>query len=118
MSGSILRTSKGSVTVDASVFLPLFILSFALLLSLIYEAAEEDALYKKLALVSMSGSSVIGMSGAELPFMISAGTTKSRGITRSVYYRPFCGESEEVRQRDVTVYIFTKSGTRYHRAGC
>ena len=114
----IFHTSKGSVTVDASISLPVFILSFALLLSLIYEAAEEDALYRDLARELNIASSAAGAANIEVPFMVAIGKTKTRGINRSLYYRPFSGESAEVRQRDTTVYIFPRSGTRYHVAGC
>ncbi len=118
MYGSVSRTSKGSITVDASIALPLFILAMALLMSLIYESAEEDALYRKLTQEAGSASVLLGAADIEVPFMIAIGKTKTRGITRELYYRPFYGESAEVKNRDTTVYVFPKSGKRYHIAGC
>ncbi len=112
------RTSKGSYTVDASLTLPVFVLCFSILLSLVFEAAEEDALYRKLSEEANAGSSVIGAVGVDVPFMIASGVTRTREIEKEVFYRPFCGESEAVKQRDVTVYVFPKSGVRYHVAGC
>ncbi len=90
----------------------------ALLMSLIYESAEEDALYRKLIKESDAVSSLMGTANMELPFMVAVGNTKTRGIGRQLYYRPFSGESAEVKNRDVTVYIFPKYGKRYHVAGC
>ena len=118
MCGCNFSTSKGSFTVDASLALPVFILSIALLLSLIYEAGEEDALYKKLAKDANAASAVLGTVDIEVPFMIAIGKTKTRGIERELYYRPFYGESAEVRNHDITVYIFPKYGKKYHIAGC
>ena len=109
---------RGSVTADASISLPVFILCFALLFSLIYEAAEEDALYRKLSEEANTAGFVMGALDVDVPFMIAAGQTKTRKIGRELFYRPFCGESEGAKQRDVTVYIFPKSGVRYHVAGC
>ena len=118
MFGCTLSTSKGSFTVDASIALPVFILCIAMLLSLIYEAAEEDALSKKLVKEANAASAVIGITEIEVPFMVAIGKTKTRGINRQLYYRPFYGESAEVRNHDTTVYIFPKYGKRYHVAGC
>ena len=112
------KKSHGSVTADASLSLPVFILCFALLFSLIYEAAEEDALYRKLSEEANTAGLVMGTLDVDVPFMIAAGKTKTREIGRELFYRPFCGESEGAKQRDVTVYIFPKSGVRYHVAGC
>ncbi len=118
MSRSTFATSKGSFIADASVAFPVFILAMALLLSLIYEAAEEDTLYGKLSLEAGAAGTVIGAVDIDVPFMIAMGKTKTRGIYREIYYRPFCGESEDIKRRDSTVYIFPKYGSRYHVAGC
>jgi len=112
------HTSKGSVIADTSISLPIFILCFSLLFSLIYEAGEEDALYRRLAEDANMGSAALGVIDLDVPFMIVSGRTKTRGLERHVLYRPFCGESKDVRVRDVTVYIFPRSGKRYHIAGC
>ncbi len=118
MCGSIFHTSKGSIIADASIALPAFILAFSLILSLIYEAGEEDALYRKLSEDTVSGSVIIGALDVDIPFMLAVGTTKTRSVRKEVCYRPFCGESSDLKNRDVAVYIFPKSGTRYHIAGC
>ena len=118
MFGSTLRTGKGSITADASLSLPVFILCLSLLFSLIYQAAEEDSLYRKLCAEANTVSTVLGTIDADLPFMVTAGQTVSRKTAKAVFYRPFCGESSDVRRKDITVYIFPKSGIRYHVAGC
>ena len=118
MSGSTLRTDRGSVTADATISLPVFILCLSLLFSLIYQAAEEDSLYRKLCTEANTVSAALGTIDADLPFMVAAGQTKTRKTGKAVFYRPFCGESDDVRRKDITVYIFPKSGIRFHVAGC
>lgn len=111
-----LNTAKGSVIAEAAVTLPVFIISMVLLFSLISQASAEDRLYKKLAEEANFFSAAIAPGEADIPFLLAMGATGKNNVTRMLLYRPFVGESYDFGEE--YVYIYPKSGKRYHVIGC
>ena len=110
--------NNGSVTVDAAISLPIFVLSFALIFSLIFQAKSEDDLYKKLASEANAGFAIVGAMDVDVPYLVVFGKTEKNDVRKTLYYRPFVGESKESKDANTTVYVYPNAGIRYHIRNC
>ena len=111
---------KGSLFVDAACCLPVFIISFCLLLSLINQAGAEESSYAKMNSQVQTQVGIIAATGMELEtdYLVQIDFPGNGVMTRLVY-RPFVGESKNISDSmDELVYVFPKRGVRYHRYGC
>lgn len=103
---------------DAAVCMPVFILSFVLILSLIYQASDEDEIFLKLTKRANAAFAVVGAADMDVPYLVAMDSTKKNNVVISLYYRPFVGESAESRERNMTVYVYPNYGIRFHVKGC
>lgn len=113
-----MSTSKGSIITDAALVLPIFILAVLLIFSLIREAAEESRLYKDLCTAAGKPAVLSLYAEANVDYLTKSGKTDTYDIQRTVYYRPFCGESEDSEYAYSLVCIYPKAGIKYHRKRC
>jgi len=104
-------SKKGSIITDAAICLPIFILSVCALLSLIVKTGSEEVNFEKMAvkaqLISVSYAASLSDDEA-VHYMSSEG--------QHLAYRCFTGLDDS--KGGMLVYVFPKSGERYHVAGC
>ena len=110
-----LRTTKGSIIADAAVSLPLFILAIAALLSLMVRVYLEEQAY-----ASLSENTIILSYESSLDSALDYKCeyqAVGKNTMICLVYRPFVSECTS-RQNDAFVYIYRKSGTKYHQKNC
>jgi len=112
------KKSKGTVIIDATLTLPIFILSMVLIINCILQCAYEAKLYKELcediSLMSVFQSDAYSLKD----YSVLSGVTSKFGVYINVYYRPFLGDLTDENSDYENVYIFKKSGKKYHYPGC
>ncbi len=113
-----LITNKGGVMIDAAMVLPVLILAVVLILSLMKESQEESRLYRDLCQKANDTSYVAELVDTDLPFLFTSGKTDTYHFRRTLFYRPFWGESEIDAEQFSLVCVFPKSGVKYHRKNC
>ena len=113
ISKKILSRKSGSIIVDASLSLPVFIIAMAMLIGLIAKCAEEDNAYRELLRKSEFKSDAMAAVNAEWEECRSSVRLEHAKIT--LVYKPFvgaCGSDSPL------VFVFPKAGARYHLDGC
>ncbi len=103
---------------DAAMILPVFILSVVLILSLMNEATEESRLYKSLCERVNRRSTVLDMAETDIPYLTVSDSTDTRHVSRTVFYRPFWGESDWSEDEYALVCIYPREGVKYHQKYC
>ena len=124
---------KGSIIVDAAIIIPVFILAFAALLSLINLAGYEAKAYASMMESESAACKLIALSGLEeTPLSLTSYTDSGIRIDNiltdfritqkevlSESYRPFVGQSDGNDLSSYrTVYICPRYGTVYHTGLC
>jgi len=105
------RSEKGSVIVDASICIAIFLIAVISILGLILMAGTEARDFHALAEESQGISSVYAsetIENSDYLFLSSE--------IHSLSFRPFSGIKDD--EGDRLVFIFPKRGIRYHVAGC
>lgn len=104
------RHKRGSIIVDAAISIPIFVLSMCFLLSMIIHVGREETAMAKMLKLSQSTSIACAASGMDI---VDELVLTDEG--HFLLYRPFVGKTKNI---DDMVYIFPKSGQRYHIDGC
>lgn len=104
------NTKKGSIIVDAAISIPIFVLSMCFLLSMMIHIGREETAVSKMLKLSQSTSIACAASGMDV---VDELVLADEG--HILLYRPFVGKTKNV---DDMVYIFPKSGKRFHVDGC
>lgn len=108
----VFRTSKkGSLIVDAAICLPIFIIAICSILGLIRQVLFEEENFKKIANESQGLCALYASTGIDLDGIQYLSSEKER-----LAFIPFSGHTDS--EGDCLVYIFPKSGRRYHIIGC
>jgi len=106
-----INSRKGSIIVDAAISIPIFVLSMCFLVSIIKSIGREESAMAKM----LETSKATSMACASLDLCI-ADELFLYDEGHVLVYRPFIGESRT--EDNEMVYIFPKSGLRFHVDGC
>lgn len=105
---------KASLTVDAAICIPVFVLSIGMLLGLLVQTGKEEARYAQLTAAAEASLAVDpGGDGEEIKIVFPAGKALIH-----LCYRPWVGAEDEGLTDSTIVYIFPKYGKKYHIPGC
>lgn len=109
-------TTKGSIICDTAISLPILILSISMLLSLLVNIYREDKAYADM----VQDANVLSVS-FDLDDEIDCKKLfriLPSGEYLCIFYRPFVSECTNRDSGSKMVYIYTKSGNRYHNENC
>jgi len=106
-----INRKRGSIIVDAAISIPIFVLSMCYLITIILGIGKEEKAVAKMLELSKATSIASIATGSTV---IDELTLFDEGHV--LLYRPFVGANSSA-DSDM-VYIFPKSGERYHVDGC
>lgn len=126
---------KGTVTIDAAIGLPVFLLAMGLLLCLMLQLEAEERRFCELrdraltdmeirgAVSRLSRGNLVVEGVRELKSRVrlklpSLSAQKKTDALEYLVYRPFIGAQSEAAEDDTRVYVFPKRGQRYHIRSC
>lgn len=99
---------------DAAVCIPVFVISIGMLLGLLVQAGKEEARYIQLTKIAQAAMAIPAETeSGEVRVVFPAGKALIH-----LCYRPWIGAEDDGLADQEIVYIFPKSGKKYHIPGC